>query len=83
MGDEEAEVVKKVAGLRFFFNMFGAGSVPSLSSCMGVRVDNAGRKMVKLFRRLLPDMIRSVGWKEGLTGHSPPALVEGMRWRSE
>lgn len=52
VGEEDAEVMKKEAGLRFFLSMMGEVSDPSsLSSFMGVRFDNDGRKIVKLFRR--------------------------------
>ncbi len=60
VGDAEVEVVKKEAGLRFFFSITGTYSDdPFFSSCIEVRCDSDGRKMVKLFRRRLSAMVSS------------------------
>jgi len=52
VGEEDAEVMKNEAGLRFFLSMTGELSDPSsFSSLMGARADKDGRKIVRLFRR--------------------------------
>lgn len=65
MGEEEAEVVvvKNDAGLRFFLSVTGDVSDPSsFSSLIGVKDDKGGLKMVRLFRRLLSDMVHGEAW---------------------
>ncbi len=51
VGEEDAEVMKKEVGLRFFLSVTGEVSdPPPFSSSIGVRDDKDGRKIVKLFR---------------------------------
>lgn len=52
VGEEDADVMKKEAGLRFFLSMTGeVADLSSFSSFTGVRDGKVGRKSVKLFRR--------------------------------
>lgn len=83
VGDEEAEEVKKEAGLRFFLSIVGEVSGTSFTSCTGVKLDNDGRKIVKLFRRLLSYMTCDGGSYgevlEAVKGHSRPRSVGKSR----
>lgn len=52
VGEEDGEVMKNEAGLRFFLRMTGELSDPSsFPSLMGARGDKDGRNIVRLFRR--------------------------------